>query len=84
MTFSTGARPDAAGWLTTTCNRPFDPNVGWSLVPVNPEPVGTFTYVVLVTDVPTSWTCKIMPPGYPNSGQLVCDFVANSVYRSVQ
>ena len=83
-TATTGSRPDAAAWLAGTCNRPFDANVGWSLVPNAPEPAGAYTYVVLVTDVPTSWTCGVYPAGFPNAGQQWCDYVANTVYRTVQ
>lgn len=83
VTLNVGPRPDAAAYLAAVCNRPFDTNVGWSLVPANPEPEGQFEYVVLVTDVPTAWTCKAMPPGFPNSGQMVCDFWSNAVYRII-
>jgi len=83
-TLSTGPRPDAAAWLATTCGRPFDQNIGWSLVPKNPEPAGRFLYVVLVTDVPASWTCGVYPADYPSAGQMWCDYVANQVVRVVQ
>ncbi len=82
-TVTYGPRRDAAGWLAATCNRPFDPNVGWSLVPKDLEPAGTFTYVILVNDIPTSWTCGLYPSGYPNAGKTWCDYVANAVYRIV-
>lgn len=83
-TASYGPRPDAAAYLAAVCGRPFDNNVGWSLVPNAPEPAGEFLYVVLVTDLPTSWSCGVYPAGYPNAGQQWCDFVANAVYRIVK
>lgn len=84
VTISTGARPDAAAWMASACGRPFDPNVGWSLVPKDSQPDGQFVYVVLVSDVPTSWTCGAYPAGYPNAGELWCDYIANQVRRTVR
>jgi hypothetical protein len=84
VTVSWGARPDAAAYLAAVCTRPFDENVGWSVVPTEPEPAGTFTYVVYVTDMPTAWTCGVYPANFPNAGQQWCDYVANTVYRIVQ
>ena len=84
VTVFTGPRPDAAKYLAAVCDRPFDNNVGWSLVPNAPEPPGQFLYAVLVTDVPSSWYCGVYPAGYPNAGQMFCDYATNEVLRIVR
>ncbi len=52
-----------------------------SLTPA--EALAPRVYVVLVTDVPASCSCRTMPLGYPNSGRLGCDYAANEVQRRI-
>lgn len=69
------ARPDVAAWLGT------DQSVGVGIVA---GPLAPGDYTLLVTDLPYSAACGVYPIGYPNAGQMWCDYVPNAIRFRVQ